>query len=238
MGLCFPKQCTLDEVRYFTEDLISGYATGVGWTDVSVDYYAASNYDLAQTNETQNGTIVFGCMIVTALILVAVGTFIEMTTVGDTDEVKRTENKEALYEAAKFRRMSQYDAVLLQRKETWAQNMVCFSQLRNAIQLNSQSRAYRDAIEIQALEDIQQPEKKIVKNLKVFNGLKGASAILVIWGITFYFSWFAVISNQPEVDTMKDTMLFNIVSGTVYTVPIFFFCSGFLQTFSFMQKDK
>ena len=52
MGLCFPKQCTMDEVRYFTEDLITGYATGVGWTDVSVEYHDASNYDLAQTDET------------------------------------------------------------------------------------------------------------------------------------------------------------------------------------------
>jgi hypothetical protein len=60
----------------------------------------------------------------------------------------------------------------------------------------------------------------------------------MIWGITFYFSWFSVISNQPEVDSMMDTMLFNTVSGTVYTVPVFLFCSGFLQTFSFLQKDK
>ena len=120
MGLCFPKQCTLDEVRYFTEELITGYATGVGWTEVSVDYHAASNYDLAQTDTTKTGTIIFGCVLVTALLLVVVGTFIEMTTIGDTDEMKRSENKDALYEAAKFRRMAQYDAVLLQRKGPWA----------------------------------------------------------------------------------------------------------------------
>jgi hypothetical protein len=82
---------------------------------------------MTQTDKTQTGTIVFGCILVTALALVAVGTFIEMTSVGDTDEVKRADNKEALYEAAKFRRMAQYDAVLLQRKEGWAQNMLCFS---------------------------------------------------------------------------------------------------------------
>ena len=47
MGLCFPKQCTVDEVRYFTQDLIVGYAEGVGWKDVKVDYHPASVYDLA-----------------------------------------------------------------------------------------------------------------------------------------------------------------------------------------------
>jgi hypothetical protein len=31
MGLCFPKQCTPDEVSYYTSDLIKGYAEGVGW---------------------------------------------------------------------------------------------------------------------------------------------------------------------------------------------------------------
>jgi hypothetical protein len=220
----------MDEVRYFTEDLITGYATGVGWSEVSVDYHDASNYDATQTDmlNPNNGTIIFGCILLTALALVGFGTLLEMTTVGDSEEMKRTENKDALYEAAKFRRNIQYDAILLQRKETWAQSMLCFSQLRNAIQMNSQSRTYRDALKIEAEEDIPQPEKRIIKNLKVFNGLKGASAILVIWGITFYFSWFAVISNQNDVDTMKDTMFFNIVSGTVYTVPVFFFCSGFL----------
>jgi len=50
MGLCFPKQCTLDEVRYFTEELIRGYAEGAGWTGVSVDYHAASQYDDEQTS--------------------------------------------------------------------------------------------------------------------------------------------------------------------------------------------
>jgi hypothetical protein len=44
MGLCFPKQCSIEEVRGFTEDLIKGYAQGVGWTDaqggsdITIDY--------------------------------------------------------------------------------------------------------------------------------------------------------------------------------------------------------
>lgn len=37
---------------------------------------------------------------------------------------------------------------------------------------------------------------------------------------------------------MQNTFLFNLVSGTVYTVPIFFFCSGFLQAYSLIQADN
>jgi hypothetical protein len=43
MGLCFPKQCTLEEVQFFTKDLIFNYATGVGWTNITVEYNAVSN---------------------------------------------------------------------------------------------------------------------------------------------------------------------------------------------------
>lgn len=91
--------------------------------------------------------------------------------------------------------MEQYDSILLQRKGALGQFFLCFSQLRNGILLNSQTRGYKDAIINEEKQEIEQPDKKIIKNLKVFNGLKGASTILVIWGITFYFSWFSVISN-------------------------------------------
>ena len=37
---------------------------------------------------------------------------------------------------------------------------------------------------------------------------------------------------------MESSVVFNIVSGTVYTAPLFFFCSGFLQTLSFLQSDQ
>jgi peptidoglycan/LPS O-acetylase OafA/YrhL len=71
----------------------------------------------------------------------------------------------------------------------------------------------------------------------VFNGLKGLSMVYMVWGFTFYFVWFSVISNPEEVQTMKGSIFFNVVSGVVYTVPVFFFCSGFLQTYSFLQDN-
>lgn len=62
--------------------------------------------------------------------------------------------------------------------------------------------------------------------------------ICMVWGFTFYFVWFSVISNPDEVKEMRKSIVFNIVSGTVYTMPVFFFCSGFLQTYSFLQRDS
>ena len=37
-------------------------------------------------------------------------------------------------------------------------------------------------------------------------------------------------------DDMTSTLFFNVVSATVYAAPLFFFCSGFLQTFALMQR--
>lgn len=61
---------------------------------------------------------------------------------------------------------------------------------------------------------------------------------MAAWGTTFYFSWFSVVNNPTELREMKKTLFFNFVSCTVYAVPVFFFCSGFLQTFSFLQRDQ
>jgi len=74
--------------------------------------------------------------------------------------------------------------------------------------------------------------------LKVFNGIKGVSMVIVIWGWSFFFAWFSIISNPNEVEEMRNNMWFTLVSMAIYTVPTFFFCSGFLQTFSFLNKNK
>lgn len=50
MGLCFPQTCTVEEIRGITEDLIKGYADGIGWSEVSVSYHRASEYDQTQAS--------------------------------------------------------------------------------------------------------------------------------------------------------------------------------------------
>lgn len=74
--------------------------------------------------------------------------------------------------------------------------------------------------------------------MKVFNGLKGIAVLLTGWGLTFFFSFYSFLSNPNDIDDMKNSYFFNIVTGTVYTAPLFFFCSGFLQTLSLLEKDK
>ena len=77
-------------------------------------------------------------------------------------------------------------------------------------------------------------DRKIADNLRLFNGLKGGSVLLAAWGMTFFFSWYAILSNQNEINDMLNSWTFNFVSMAVFTAPIFFFCSGFLQTHSLL----
>jgi len=39
MGLCYPSNCNSTEVRNYTKELITSYATGIGWKDFTIDYY-------------------------------------------------------------------------------------------------------------------------------------------------------------------------------------------------------
>ena len=60
-----------------------------------------------------SGTIVFGAVLLLAWGLVCAGTFVELTGCGDKPELKGKDESGLLYEAAKFRRLSQYESVLL-----------------------------------------------------------------------------------------------------------------------------
>jgi len=116
MGLCFPKQCTTEDVRTYTEELITGYATGVGWTNVSVSYYAASKNDQETSSSVTSGAIAFAVILALGLGLAVLGILVENSTIGDRKDLKLQDKAELLYQASKFRRLTQYDAILLQRK--------------------------------------------------------------------------------------------------------------------------
>jgi len=68
--------------------------------------------------------------------VVGVATLIELTGCGDRPELRDDVNAELLYEAAKFRRLAQYESVLLQRKTPLFQWLLAFSCLRNGVLLN------------------------------------------------------------------------------------------------------
>ena len=107
MGLCFPRQCSEGDIRYYTEDLISGYAKGSGFINVKVNYNMASKDDALQTEGKLRGLMLYGCIIGMAGSLVFLGTCIETIKVGDQIENVR------LKQLAKFVSLQQYDSILL-----------------------------------------------------------------------------------------------------------------------------
>jgi peptidoglycan/LPS O-acetylase OafA/YrhL len=123
----------------------------------------------------------------------------------------------------------------LQRKTAGAQKLLPFSFLRNGVHLNTLPRGQRTS----SLKEANlEKEKRLSAYLSVFNGLKGSAVIAVVWGQTFFFSWFSIINNPDEVTAMMKDSQFNMVSAVTFCASVFFFCSGFLQTYSFLQHDQ
>lgn len=184
MGLCFPKQCSLDEVRYFTEDLINTYATGVGWQDVNIAYVAASN-DNQQQSQLSVGALITILIIIIGLLISGSSMFVELSTLGDKHQLKEPQKAELLYEASKFRRLTQYDCILLQRKSPKYQKIIPLSLLRCLIQLNIQPRGYRSIVQKEMAETNVAPEDRVTQNLRIFNGLRASALLFAVWGMTF-----------------------------------------------------
>ena len=85
-------------------------------------------------------------MIFTAFLLAGAGTVIEMSSVGDRKDIEEMKDKAALHEASKFRRLIQYESVLMQRKEPWARALLIFSPVRNIVLESLQPRTLRTAM--------------------------------------------------------------------------------------------
>ena len=73
--------------------------------------------------------------------------------------------------------------------------------------------------------------------MNVFNGLKGFATLIMMWGLGFWLVQYSEIDNSTDLVGMLNSYYFTIfVASSVYTIPLFFFCSAFLQTFSFMNR--
>ena len=59
------------------------------------------------------GVVILALILLVAFCLLLVGTCTECFRYGDREEVSSEEDRDALYEASKFRRIEQYDSVLL-----------------------------------------------------------------------------------------------------------------------------
>jgi len=107
-------------------------AQNVNWTDVSVQYTFSSRDNQAKASTLSTGALitllVFGLMI----FLGVVGTIIELSKAGDIPDL----NYKKLEPEAKFRSVKDYEPILLQRKKSWARVMMCFSPIRNFMQMS------------------------------------------------------------------------------------------------------
>jgi chorismate mutase len=102
--------------------------------------------------------------------------------------VRGEEDVDALYEASKFRRLEQFDSVLVQRKSNCGRRLLLFSCMRNIVKMNVNPPTLRMAIENEMKDTSTRSDRRIAQNLKVFNGIKGACMLLMAWGFTHFFA--------------------------------------------------
>lgn len=60
--------------------------------------------------------------------------------------------------------------------------------------MNILPRGQRTAVQNEMKSNEVPMDLKIADNLGVLNGLKGSAILFACWGMTFFFSWFSVLS--------------------------------------------
>ncbi|CDW87686.1 UNKNOWN [Stylonychia lemnae] len=226
VGMCIPKQCQEKDVVSMNPHFTS-MAMNVNWTNVSVSYTFASRDNSAKASSLTTGALITLLILAAMIVLGVVGSIVELSKAGDIADL----NYEKLNAAAKFNTVKQYEPILLQRKKAWARGIMCFSPIRNFIKMSQMPPPYLKAMDGQLNQDL-------VKNLRVFNGIKALSSIYFIYGCTYFFSWYAIYDNPSDINKMKNNILFAIIPGVFFIVPMFLFTSGFLSTFSFLQTKE
>lgn len=76
------------------------------------------------------------------------------------------------------------------------------------------------------------------KYMTVFNGVMGLSVLFVIWGQTYFFSWYGVYDNPQDIIKMRSEFRFTLIPGVFLLVPLMFFIMGFVSTFSLLHNKK
>ena len=111
MGLCVPQQCDLQQIKDHIEPLLVRYAEEANWENPRVDYIKSwheEHYHIRtfDTNWKTIGVIIFAIL----STIVAIGSCVELTSIGDDPEF----DKEILKELNKFKSTDQYEAVIMQ----------------------------------------------------------------------------------------------------------------------------
>lgn len=81
--MCIPKQCNKEDLKKSWDSHYINMAQAVNWTDVTVDYYLASDHDSQQANQSSTGVIITLLLLGIVFLLSIVGTIFELTSLGD-----------------------------------------------------------------------------------------------------------------------------------------------------------
>ena len=202
-------------------------AHGANWTDVQISFNMAT-----QINDIASSSLTTGAILTLVFlgIMVSLGIFgsvVELSKIGDVSDLDYPK----LEKAARFETVKQHEPILLQRKKPWAAVAICFSPIRNFTRMSMHSKLYEQIL-------VQNKDAKSAKSLRVFNGVRAMSSLYFMYGCTYFFSWYGIWDNPQDFMKMKNSVLFTIIPGALFIVPVILFTSGFLSTLSFLQTAE
>lgn len=114
------------------EPLLLRYASEANWENPSVEYVASWQYEHDTARSFDTGKIVGISIFGFCLLVVSIGSCVELSSIGDDPEF----DKEVLQELNRFKSTDQYEAVIMQQKLPWAQYLVALSAIRNINKMN------------------------------------------------------------------------------------------------------
>ena len=192
---------------------------------MQVNFQTSQTYVSDTSRAMTSGKIAAIAVLGVLLVVVVIGSIIELSSIGDDPAYE----KDVLDELSRFKSTAQYETVIMQRKLPWARWFIALSASRNLNKLNIQPFPYRKALEHEELANI------LIRNMRVFNGIKGVCALYIMLASSFLFTWYAYLANPEQIEDHKKEWAFLLVYCAFYTAPLLFMVAGFLQTFEFMQ---
>ena len=143
VGLCVPKQCSVDSIKTSIEPLLLRYAEEAHWQNPTVQYTTSWEYVHTESRSFNSTGKVVGASIAAFCILcVSIGSCVELTSIGNDPEF----DKDVLKELNKFKNTNQYETVIMQQKLPWARYFVALSAVRNINKMNMKPYQLRKAL--------------------------------------------------------------------------------------------
>jgi len=100
MGICIPKQCSVENVTNAIEPLLVRYAKEANWENPTVTYVESWEYVHTESRTFDSTGKIVGISVFAALLLlITIGSCIELTTIGDDPDY----DKEVLKELNRFK---------------------------------------------------------------------------------------------------------------------------------------